>query len=151
VDDLVFIYIRESIQCYLKSNLIASSVMLGVASEAVFNKLLNWMLDNVTNPKLKDRLNRIQNKNDLRGKFDIVYGELEREKNLFKPNIRDNLETNLSGIFQLIRLQRNDSGHPTGKIIPRYQLFIYLNMFPAYCECAYAILDELEKRPNKIF
>jgi hypothetical protein len=149
--DLVLIYIQESIQCYLKSNLIASSVMLGVASEAVFMQLYNWFFDNATNAKLKDKLSRIQKRNDLRGKFDIVYGELEREKNLFEVDIRDNMETNLNGIFQLIRLQRNDSGHPTGKLIPRYQLFIYLNIFPAYCECVYSILDKLEKIPNKKF
>lgn len=46
LDDLVNMYIQESIQCYLRSNLIASSIMLGVASEAVFDQLFNLMLLN---------------------------------------------------------------------------------------------------------
>ena len=69
LDDLVFMYIEESIQCFLKSNMIASSVMLGVASEAVFDLLFNWMLTNATNPRLKEKLEKIQNKNDSKGKI----------------------------------------------------------------------------------
>jgi hypothetical protein len=39
LDSIVLMYLQESLQCHLKGNYLASSVMLGVASEATFNVL----------------------------------------------------------------------------------------------------------------
>jgi len=106
--------------------------------------------DNVTNPELKNRLEKIQNKNDLKGKFDLVYRELDKVKTNFDFDIRDTMESNLKGIFQLIRMQRNDSGHPTGKTVSKEQMFVYLQMFPSYCETVYRILNYLKNSPKKL-
>jgi hypothetical protein len=104
----------------------------------------------VTNPELKNRLEKIQNKNDLKGKFELVYAELDKVKTNFDFDIRDTMETNLKGIFHLIRLQRNDSGHPTGKTVSKDQMLVYLQMFPSYCETVYRILNHLKYSPNKL-
>lgn len=126
--------------------------MLGVASEATFDLLYNWMLekDNVTNPELKKRLEKFQNKNDLEGKFDLVYRELDKIKTNFDLEIREIMQTNLNGIFTLIRMQRNDSGHPTGKTVSKDQMLVYLQMFPSYSETVYRILNYLKNSHQKL-
>ncbi len=152
LDSLVLPYLQECLQCHLRGNYLASSVMLGVASEATFDLLYNWMLekDNVTNPELKKRLEKFQNKNDLEGKFDLVYRELDKIKTTFDLEIREIMQTNLNGIFTLIRMQRNDSGHPTGKTVSKDQMLVYLQMFPSYCETVYRILNYLKNSHQKL-
>ena len=108
IDNLVLMYLEESIQCYLRGNLLASSVMLGVASEAMLMILFNWMLKNVTNPQLKSKFEKIENKSDIKGKFEIIYNLLKLNQDLFEPRVKDTLQTNFEGIFHFIRLQRND-------------------------------------------
>ena len=49
LDDIVLIYAEESLQCYLNGNLMASSVMLGVASEVAFYRLLEAFKKEWTN------------------------------------------------------------------------------------------------------
>jgi hypothetical protein len=150
LDDIVLLYLQESLQCFLRGNYIASSVMLGVASEATFYQLFNWLLNNAIDSQFKSSLSNIQNRNDLKGKFNLVYNELMKRKNQFDSEVRDNMETNLRGIFHFIRLQRNDTGHPTGKLVGRDQMFINLNIFPSYCETVYAIVKKLKKTKNML-
>jgi hypothetical protein len=45
---------------FLKNNQIASSVMFGVAAEAVFYQLFEWMKKNATNPTFKSRIERAE-------------------------------------------------------------------------------------------
>ena len=106
--------------------------------------------DNVTNPELKKRLEKFQNKNDLEGKFDLVYRELDKIKTTFDLEIREIMQTNLNGIFTLIRMQRNDSGHPTGKTVSKDQMLVYLQMFPSYSETVYRILNYLKNSHQKL-
>lgn len=61
------------------------------------------------------------------------------------------METHLKGIFHLIRTQRNDAGHPTGKLVSRDDLYINLHIFPTYCETVYNILNYLKNSPEKLF
>lgn len=151
VDDITLIYLQESLQCHFRGNYIASSVMLGVASEATLNLIFNWMLNNVTDPNLKIELENLRNRSEIKKKFRLIYRELERVKNQFNFEIRDNMDSNLNGIFNLIRTQRNDSGHPTGKRISRDNMFINLRIFPAYCETVHKILSHLKKNKGTLF
>jgi hypothetical protein len=46
-----------------------------------------------------------------------------------------------SGILSIIRNFRNDSGHPSGKIIEREQAYILLQLFIPYCKKMYQMKD----------
>ncbi len=54
-------------------------------------------------------------------------------KQLPQP-IREDLDTHFVGILSIIRNFRNQSGHPTGKIIDREQCYILLQLFIPYCK-----------------
>ena len=56
LDPIVLFYVEESVQCFLKNNQIASSVMLGVAAEKVFYQLFESMKKNATNPSFISRM-----------------------------------------------------------------------------------------------
>lgn len=91
--------------------------MLGGASEAAFEVLWSTLKSKYNR---KERFERLDNK-PLKTKFDEVIKELELIKNKLPKEIKENIDTNIKGIFTLIRTQRNDFGHPTGKYINRFR------------------------------
>ena len=58
--------------------------------------------------------------------------------------IAENVESELEGIFTVIRHQRNEAGHPTGKKVTRDEMFVYLHLFITYCSHLYEIVKWLK-------
>jgi hypothetical protein len=124
-------YLKEALKSYEQECFLASSVMLGVAAEDtsldVAASFVAWQ------GKPADNLKAIL----ANPKQFYVYKLQEFEKRLtaakgsIPPNLSENIELNITAILQIIRLTRNDAGHPTGKRVDRedcYQnLVIYAN------------------------
>ena len=146
LDPLVLMYIEESVQCFLRNNQIASSVMLGVAAEAVFYQLFEWMKNNATNPTFIKKIERVEKQLSTKNKQDIIFTEIKQYKDKLDPTISENIETNLDGIGNFIRLQRNDSGHPTGTRKSRDEVFVNLRLFVPYCKQVYDLIDWLDEQ-----
>jgi len=149
LDKLVLMYIEESIQCFLRNNQIASSVMLGVAAEAVFYQLFEWMKKNATNPNFIRKIQLVENKISIKNKQDVIFSEIKQNKGKLEPSISENIEKNLDGIGTFIRLQRNDSGHPTGTRKTRDEMFVNLRLFIPYCKQVYDLIIWLDKQHKK--
>jgi hypothetical protein len=92
LDKLVLMYLEESIQYFLKNNQIASSVMLGVAAEAVFYQ---WMKRNATNPNFMKKILLVENKISIKNKQDVIFSEIKQNKGKLDSSINENIETNL--------------------------------------------------------
>jgi hypothetical protein len=148
VSPLILMYLTESVQCFLRNNLVASSVMLGVASEAAFDILFDAVKNALTNNKRTQRFSKLENSISTKQKFDAVRNEIIRIKKQLLCDVAENIETEIDGIFTLIRRQRNDSGHPTGKTIGRDEMFAYLRLFVPYCSHIYEVVNWLHG--NKI-
>ena len=56
-------------------------------------------------------------------------------------NIKENLDIEFDGILSVIRTFRNDSGHPSGKILEREQTYVLLQMFVPYCKKLYQLME----------
>jgi len=138
-------YVQESLQCFLRNIPNASSVMLGVASERVFDLLFESFQNYIQDQRVIEKFELAKKRASLKQRYDLVEKELERHKVNLSPNVKENLDINLAGIFTLIRLQRNDSGHPTGLSIDRDQMFVHLRMFVMYCKTIYDVIDSLQK------
>jgi hypothetical protein len=124
-------YLKEALKSYEQECFLASSVMLGGAAEDttldVAASFVAWQGKPAKN--LKEIL---ENPRQF-----YVYKLQEFEKRLtaakgtIPANLSENIELNITAILQIIRLTRNDAGHPTGKRIDRqecYQnLVIYAN------------------------
>jgi len=124
-------YLRESLKSYEQECFLASSVMLGGAAEEtcldVAASFVRWQGEPAD--KLKAIL---QNPRQF-----YVYKLEQFEKRLtaargsIPPDLSENLELNITTVLQLIRLTRNDAGHPTGRRIDQadcYQnLVVYAN------------------------
>lgn len=71
--------------------------------------------------------------------------ELQLIKSYLPSEVKDNTESTLKGIFDLIRYQRNDAGHPTGIPVKKQLIYANLQLFVMYSKFLYAIVAWLNK------
>ncbi len=137
ISDLVYIYAEEATRCYNHECYFASAVMLGVASEAAFLEMaqasVNWLqssgqklqafLDNPRMPYVK--------------KFREFRKRIEPQKHKLPTELADGMSLTFDSVLDLLRISRNEAGHPTGKIVSREDQYISLQMFGRYLKRLY--------------
>lgn len=145
LDHIALVYVEESLQCFLNNNFFASAVMLGVASKAALNQLFTTFRNsNRISEAARNHCKSLEN-TSMKRKFDYIYNEIIGQKKEFNLKTQDSLEYNLTGIFNLIRLQRNEAGHPTGIKRDRDEMFANLTLFTMYCKTIYDLIGWLRK------
>jgi hypothetical protein len=138
LDEIVLQYIEESLQCYLDGNLMAASVMLGVASEAALYRLLDSFKKSIhVNPRAIEKAEKLENRISTTDKFKVVYDEIQDKKKDLEPSLAEVIEYNLNGIFNL-------TGHPTGTRPDKDQMYANLIVFIMYCKTLYDLIKWLE-------
>jgi hypothetical protein len=75
----------------------------------------------------------------------IVVSLIIRQKKEFSMKTRDTLECNITGMFNLIWLQRNEAGHPTGIKRDRDEMFANLTLFTMYCKTINDLIASFKK------
>src|ERR1035438_4602865 len=138
IDPVTLLYLKEALQAFRSGCVLSSTVMLGVATEHTFLLLIEVIEKNAAHaeifaPIAKDR--------PLLSKVNRFRQILDRHQALLTKEVKEDLDTNFAGILSIIRNFRNDSGHPSGKIIDREQAFVLLELFPAYARKMYQLMD----------
>jgi hypothetical protein len=126
LDATALMYLREAISAYNRGFYLSSAVSLGVASEHLLLRLIDAYVNAHADPAKKT-----QARQRFEGKFIFTqYSQLRKEMAGLKSSIPTELlkdyETHLDGVFNLIRLVRNQSGHPSG-ILPD-QAIVFANL-----------------------
>ena len=147
LDPIIEMYLSESIQAYLKSLMFSSAVMLGVASEQAFLLLFDSFTNALTNSSKKNRFEQLQKSYKTKTKFDEIKKEIIALRKSLPRKLAENLESQFDGIFTLIRVTRNDAGHPSGRLIKRSEAFVNLQLFTNYCKMVYGLIDYIDKNP----
>jgi hypothetical protein len=151
IDETIVIYVTEALQTFLRGNFLASAVMLGVASERAILLLIEAFMNSISNP---EKRRKIQKKTEqtfsILKRFELFRKNIEPLKNVLRNRVADDLDIILDGIFNLIRITRNDAGHPTGKKIDRTQAFANLRLFIPYCKRIYELIDYFQKNPTEL-
>lgn len=63
-------------------------------------------------------------------KFDDFRKRIEPKKASLPTNLADGMGVTLFGIVDLLRIHRNEAGHPTGAHFDRRTMFAHLHLFP---------------------
>jgi len=143
IDLLINMYVNESLQAFLRGLMFSSAVTLGAASEKAFNLLHEALANAITDPTKKAHFIALQGSYRTKSKFDEVKREIISISARLPRNLQENLESNLDGIFNVIRVTRNDAGHPTGNVVKRDSAFVNLRLFIPYCKTVYDLIDWL--------
>lgn len=132
------LYLKESLQAFRSDCILSASVMLGVATEDTFLLLLETI---DANPKYQPIFSTVSKERGILRKLNKFRQILEKELINLPSSLKEDLDTNFAGILSIIRNYRNESGHPTGKIISREQAFVLLQIFPQYCKKIYQLIE----------
>jgi len=134
LDEITLAYISEAVAAYSRRHLLSATITLGVASENLMLTLVeaytNWITDTGRQTKFR---------NKVEGRFiSAQYKELKKELpndlRSFPPEFQSDWETYLDGVFNFIRLNRNDAGHPTGKQFDAKIVYANLQIFAEYAQ-----------------
>lgn len=137
IKDTTLIYVKEAIQAFLSGCMLSSSVMIGVAIEDAFLSLLE---ETENNEKWQDVYRNVFKQKTILQKFNKFKSILDQNIENLPSNTKEDLDTNLSSILSIIRNFRNESGHPTGKIISREQTYVLLHLFIPCCKKIYDLI-----------
>lgn len=147
LDPVILTYLDESLRTFRIGCLLSSTVTLGCASEKAFLLLVDAYA-NALPAHTRTGFHKKTAGRMLKPVFDVFRKELEgRLQAKLPPDIREDLDTTLLGVFSLIRRLRNDAGHPTGHTIPRETCYANLVVFPAYLKRVFALIAWLKQQP----
>lgn len=121
------LYLDEAIAAFYADCLLASCVMLGVAAESEFLRLLDV---GAANSAHFAPFERAQKERQVRQKIVKFQNGLNSLPKAILDQVGEDLETHLIAIQSVLRVARNEAGHPTVTQPPtREQVYVYLQLF----------------------
>lgn len=144
-DPTVEAYLSESLNCFTRGTYIASVLMLGVASERALLLLCNALLSALSDPNEKSAFETILRRLAIRPKEDWVLSKILAIQSTRPRPLPDNVNIMLTVIFDFIRCQRNNLGHPQDNPpkTTREEAFVNLRMFPGYYKMLNQVIEYL--------
>ena len=136
------VYLEEAVQAFYAQCLLASCVMLGVAAEAEFLRLLE---DCGKLPKIGNRFSRASNERMISEKikkFLVVIGDIRTS--LDNKQATEDLDINFFNIQSVLRIARNEAGHPSPSNPSRENVYVHLQLFIPFARQLFRLKDALK-------
>lgn len=147
LDPVIVTYLNESLQTFRIGCLLSSTISLGCASEKALLLLIAAYADSLSE-KSRERFKANTEGRMIKRQFEELRKMLDSELRARLPaKLEDGLDVELNALFDFIRNQRNDAGHPTGRVIERERAYANLVVFPVYARKVYAIIAWLRQTP----
>lgn len=143
VDDVIITYLTESLHTFRIGSLLSSTITLGCASEKALLLLIAAYGDALpTGRQAKFRKNT--EGFVIKRQFDEFNKMLDSHlRGLLPGDLKENLDVALLAVFAMLRANRNEAGHPTGKIVRREEAYASLMVLPTYLKKVYELLGWL--------
>ena len=140
-DPTVMAYLAESLNCFSRGVMIGANLLLGVAAERVFLVVCESLEAAIRKPQEKMAFQRLLAQNAMKPKLEWVRDKIEVIQNQKPRPLPEDVDLMLTGIYNFIRLQRNDLGHPKDEPpnVSREQVFVSLRLFASYYATAEAV------------
>lgn len=121
-------YLDEAVAAFYADCILACCVMLGVAAEAEFLRLLDVAANSTTYGAAFAPIQKLPFIRQKIVKFQEQMQPLLKSKALPREAVED-LDTNFTMIQSVLRIARNEAGHPTFTKLNREQVYINLYLF----------------------
>ena len=144
---VAMMYIREAVRSYTARSYLASTVMLGVASEAAILEMAERLAHHYQDTTLQSILD--DERVPYSRKFREVRKRLESQKQDLPHDVSDGMTLTFDSVLDLLRVNRNDAGHPTGKHFDRDDCYIALRMAIRYLKKIAALTAFFSEAPRK--
>lgn len=121
-------YLDEAVAAYFADCLLACCVMVGVAAETEFLRLVNVATSSTTFGTTFSPVNQAVFIRQKITRFQDCLQPLLTARRLPREAVED-LDTNFAMIQSVLRIARNEAGHPTTTQLQREQVYVYLQLF----------------------
>lgn len=139
-------YAKEAIQAFVNELYLSCHVMIGVASESVIVRMARAMSQSSLIERRESLRNAVSNSRiGIRELFNKMRPELENAKAKIPGSLADNMPIWLDSMFDVIRVNRNEVGHPTGSSVGREESVMVLRCFVTYMSKACRLISCLEQ------
>jgi hypothetical protein len=130
LDPILVTYLNESLHAFRIGCLLSSTIALGCASEKALLLLIAAYADALPST-MQEKFRKNTEGRMIKRQFDEFRKMLDSHLRGHLPqDLADGLDITLNAIFEMIRMQRNDAGHPTRKSVSREQAYASLVVFP---------------------
>jgi hypothetical protein len=134
-------YLEEAVAAFYSGCFLAATVMLGVAAEAEFLRLIDVANKNA---KIGKSFDKAAKERFIRAKIEAFRKGLEPHLKALPEAVKEDLDINLNAVQSIIRIARNEAGHPSGTQPPsREQVYINLQIFAPYAAQVRRLREEL--------
>ncbi|OHB63497.1 MAG: hypothetical protein A2Y77_15695 [Planctomycetes bacterium RBG_13_62_9] len=138
IDAVTLLYLKEAMQSFRAGCTLSATVMLGVATEHTFL----FLVDKIDQSKSHaSTFASVSQQRTILQKVNKFKNILDQESRNLPSGVKEDLDTNFAAILSAIRTFRNQSGHPTGKIVDREQVYVLLQLFVPYAKKMYQLMD----------
>ena len=146
IDRVVVNYLEESLKTFRIGCYLSSTISLGCASEKVFLLLIESFKGSMSNEDSKAKFTKAIEGKTIKRQYDEFmkyYSSTFKQK--LNGDLKEGFDTTVLGVFEMIRMNRNDAGHPTGKEIERDVLYANLIVFKTYIKKVYQLISWLSQ------
>jgi hypothetical protein len=151
LDGILEEYLREALLCFGRNCLKASTVMIGCAAERLFLMIVDAFKEYFADQNERARFERAIDGRPIKRILDQFQNRIERiGVELRQSTRRDDWDTVVSGIFNLIRRHRNEAGHPTGISIEKETVLSLILLFREYCKSGYTLKNHFRRSKSQI-
>lgn len=145
IDDATFTYIGESISSFNNRHLLSATLTLGVASENLMILLIETYSNFLKDPKRKASFDKKIEDKWISTQYKEFRKEFSADVKSLPKELQGDVDTYLDGIFNFIRINRNDAGHPTGKAQGVKVVYANLQIFADYTRYIFDLINYLKK------
>jgi hypothetical protein len=140
-DDTVMAYLVESIRTFRRGTPVAATVMLGIAAERVFLLVCEALLPAIRDAAERGTFESLMERFPMKPKLDWVHNKLQTLQTRRVAGLPENAALAVTAIYDFLRTQRNDLGHPreTPPVVDREEVFVNLQIFPRFYQTADAL------------
>lgn len=140
VDEVEARYLGQAIAAFGADLPDASAVMLGATAEHVVLVLAEAIAE--SDEDAAGDIGRLRDGPALR-LLRLVNSYVEQHGDRLSRRLREQREANFGSIASIIRVARNDGGHPALDVVDRDQALLLLRIFPNFRNWAYDVMSEL--------
>jgi hypothetical protein len=121
------LYLEEAAASFYAECLLSASVMLGVAAEAEFLRVVEVA---TSSAQWGSTFAPVKKATFIRSKIQKFQEALAPHRKTLPHAVTEELDTNLTMIQAVLRVARNDAGHPSGNAAPtREQVYVNMQLF----------------------
>lgn len=143
LDAVTLSYIAESVAAFNRRHLLSATITLGVASENLMLLLFEAYTTSIQDTGRQAAFKKRTEDKWISTQYKEFKKEFPNDVKSLDKELQVDWETYLDGIFNFIRLNRNDAGHPTGKELSAKIVNANLQIFAEYAKYICSLKDQL--------